>query len=176
MEEGKFYKQRGFWPFITFWGGTFFAIYMGLAYIWLFTNLFVDFEFRPFGFYVILLFAFSMTTSFGMGLAGSFPEIRIVDAGIEYRSLRIFGGLILWEEAEWIISSKNQKIFGIIINRKGYSRLNSKGLFFNEFYGQFVEKRGTLTLLLSDDMDNFDEVIREIKAHVKPSLVSKERI
>jgi hypothetical protein len=101
----------------------------------------------------------------GSFFVAAFPEIRLDEKGIEYRSYKCIRSTLLWEEIENVVDlPRGYK--AILINRKGFTLIN--GLYSNQIYGDVVKIKRPV-LLLSPKLENIETVLTTIYLHNRKS-------
>ena len=98
----------------------------------------------------------------GLIIAGSFPELRIVENGLKYRYLFV-KGLVRWDEMEELVALKRpQGCLALVIKRKGFALFN--GLWINALYGTGIGHENPV-VLISRGLEQRAEFLSEIAAH-----------
>lgn len=168
-----FAKQKGVLPMMLFIVGLIIhmvSIVFTIPYIvpeilqFFSTEPFLDASLTTIKFLAFMIgFVWSVPLLIGSFFVSAFPEIRVTEKGIEYRSYKFIRSFLKWSEIDGVVPLK-KGYKALKISRKGFVLIN--GLYSNQIYGAVVKVKKPV-ILLSPKLENIDHLLREIDLHLK---------
>ena len=105
----------------------------------------------------------------GSFFVAAFPDIRLTEKGIEYRSYKFIRSFVSWREIDRIVNLRGG-YKAIVIKRKGIALIN--GLYSNQIYGDIVKIKRPI-ILISPNLENLESVLSSID-YYKNSFAASE--